>query len=224
MEVINDFDDISSYIQNKKENENIVIFFYKFFVNYQSESERERDHIRVNIEYHQNNIDRILLDLNKNCQVYLIKYLIYKKLNRELPIGEMSLILQSLGLTIVDEVNRDKKKGSRKINFNEIEAGEENINYEAKNKISNNNLKNMVKISTIKELKENLTIEEVICYWTNSTSSLYSTNNKDSGNSNRINLSTEIPNVLNLLLIRKGNKKCSIGLDFSFTLMKELKS
>jgi hypothetical protein len=127
--------------------------------------------IKVNLEYHQNNIDNLIYELTTSCQIYMLKYLINKKL-KELPINEQNI-------TILGISDPDKPFDS--------------------NRSDNSEIKN----STPIEIKDRMTIDDII---------------KLLNDKNNINYK-----CLHLFLARKGEIKCTIGIDFSFALLKNLK-
>lgn len=148
-QIINDEDNLNLYLDSNKKNAHL---FYKIC----------SSTIKINIEFYQMNIDKIIIEVSTSCSVYMIKYIINKKLKDKLQISEQELYQIS---------ESDLSEESR---FNKL-------------------LENKLIICDILFLNEN---------------NYYS--------------KTEKLKEFKMLLMRKNQGKCSIGLDFSFTLMKNI--
>jgi hypothetical protein len=215
---VKDNEDISNFIFIKNGNAIFAVFYFKI-----EKTESPNDLIKVCVDFYQNNIDKIVYEIAPNCSVYMLKYMINKKLKNTFPIAEQSLVFSSIGNTssLLNDSIMSKRRFSTGSNAN---------NAPLYNNISNNSTlftsHSHMKInngSMLKDLKDDLSVKEILDKVTGNVNM-----NTTSLNSNNMNNSVIIGNIyqntlLNLLLIRKGTKKCSIGLDFSFTFMRNMR-
>lgn len=220
---VRDNEEISNFIFIKNGNAIFAVFYFKI-----EKADSPNDSIKVCVDFYQNNIDKIVYDISPSCSVYLLKYMLNKKLKNTFPIAEQTLVFSSIGNTsnFLNDSIMSKRRFSTGSNANNAN------NYQLYNNNNNSNNSTLftshshMKInngSMLKDLKDDLSIKEILDKVTGNV-------NSTSLNSNNLNNSVVIGTgniyqntILNLLLIRKGNKKCSIGLDFSFTFMRNMR-
>jgi hypothetical protein len=145
---IKDSQDLKNYLGTFSAGSNFLVFYYKLGIKT----------IVVEVDYFQNNIDKIIFELNLECSIYMLKNLIVKKLQmEETSVSEFLIYFSNSG-----EV-RGQNKSS--------------------------------------DLSEDLSLRDIL----------------------RLNGLNENLKLMNLLLIRKGRKRYSVGLDLSFTFMRNLR-
>lgn len=139
--------------------------------------------VKIVIEYFLSNIDKILLEVSINCSVFIVKYLLRKKLL--IPENEQNLL----------DLNSQKPFKNDDIIGNLIGSSDNSIrlnNSQFNYPTSAVNKDDSLNASAISEIKEN-------------------------------NFQKNFAKILKIQLIRKGERKCSIGIDFSFNILKDIK-
>jgi len=139
--------------------------------------------VKIVIEYFLTNIDKILIEVSTNCSIFVIKYLLRKK-----------LLIPELEQNLIDLNTQKSFKNDDIIgnligpSENTLRLNNSQINYPSKTVIKDDSLN----ASAISELKDN--------------------------NKKKI-----FERIFKIQLIRKGERKCSIGIDFTFNILKDIK-
>lgn len=143
---------------------------------------------KIMIEYFLTNIDKILIEVSINCSIFILKFLLRKKLF--IPESEQNLIDLN-----TQKAYKNDELIANIINPNDsIRLNNSQINFSTAGKNDDNSFMN------ISHSDINTHNASVI-------------NNKHS-------LSGK---MIRIQLIRKGRRRCSIGIDFSFNLLKNIK-
>lgn len=137
---------------------------------------------KIIIEYFLTNIDKILLEASVNCSIFILKYMLNKKLS--IPEHEQNLI----------DLNTQKPYKNDEIIANIINPNDNSIRLNH----------SQINFSTAAKNDEN---------------SILNASHFDSTTQN--NFQSE--KFLRIQLIRKGRRRCSIGIDFSFNILKDIK-
>lgn len=154
--------------------------------------------VKIVIEFFLTNIDKILMEVSANCSVYILKYLLRKKLL--IPESEQNLI----------DMETHKPFKNDDIISNVIGSGNAADNNNGTMRVNNSQMNYQ---STAQNKAENLNGSEM------------NNNNINNNNENRNEFYNKNFNstILKIQFIRKGNRRCSIGIDFSFNILKDIK-
>jgi len=138
--------------------------------------------IKIIIEYYLANIDKILIEVSMNCSIYILKYILRKKLL--IPENEQNLI----------DLNTQKLFKNDDLIGNLI-----------------NPIDNTVRLNN----------SQINC----PSSAITKDENLNTLNASVTDTYTKLSPIkfLKIQLIRKGKRRCSIGIDFSFNILKDIK-
>jgi hypothetical protein len=143
--------------------------------------------VKIVIEYFLTNIDKIFIEVSSNCSIFVIKYLLRKKLL--IPELEQNLIDLNTQKTYKNDDIIGNLIG---LSENTVRLNKSQINHLSTTVIKDDSLNASLNASAISELKDN--------------------NNKKN-----------FEKIFKIQLIRKGDRKCSIGIDFTFNILKDIK-
>ena len=215
---INDNEKLDQYLLEPENNPAAQKIFYYSISNANSK-------INLNIEYHLNNISTISLELNSNCSIYLLKYLIFKNIEGNIPITEQTLkILGITQNTSNEPISRTESKIIDPI-YNTNRSLADNDKEKGSTSSKSRNL-NFYNTYLEKEFNDHKTLSDIIknfvqCENPSLSKSELPTIDTTQENSRRNNI--EQGYLINLLLFRKSGKKITMGIDFSFNILKNLK-
>ena len=210
-EVINDHlksDDMNSAMYQNTTN----IFYYSI---------SKISKINVNIEYYQHNISTINLELNLDSSIYFLKYILKRNSDINIPINEQTLKLLSISQNIL-EGNLNESRSRMVSNPNDISLtshhsliGKDNRDSSLiPNKIHNNPINNYISTPLERDIRDDETLLCIIKSFNSLNSEKFSQKLTQSQNFENYSI--------NFLLIQKTPKKFSIGLDLSFTILRDL--
>ena len=178
-----------------------------------------KDKIKIIVELYSKSIDHISLTISKMCSILILKYLILLKLKEIEKTKKISNLIDKNGEPINNNSSIDY---SNIITMNEIEK-------ELKiygNGIVNNNFNDYIsKKETNRNFNNNMQILEIYSYYINNmeTSIIDNKSNNISRNISNISISISKDDlndgILSFIMMEKKENKCSLGLDFRFTIL-----
>lgn len=185
---------------NQNENNNIsnstIIYYYI-----------HNEKIKILVELYSKSIDHISLNISKMCSLLMLKYIIMVKLkeiekakNINFLMGKTSELKKNDSITIDDLEKKIKIYG---------------------NGIINNNCKEYIsKKETNRNFNNSTLIYEIYSYYINNMDTpLLIDNNKTQIEDISINKEDLNDGILSFIIMEQKEKKCSLGLDFRFTIL-----
>jgi len=190
---------------NKNEKNNPLIIYYSI----------NKAKIKILIELYSKSIDRITLIISKTCSLLMLKYIMILKLKNIEKAKDMTNIINNISESINNNLSNNY---TNKITINEIEKMKIYGNG-----IANNNFNQyLFKNQTNRNFNNSSIISEIYNYYiTNLNSSIIKDNNSNIIMNDNISISKGDLNdgILSFIMMEQKNNKCSLGLDFRFTIL-----
>ena len=187
---------------NQKDNNNIsnsTTIYYNI----------NKEKIKILVELYSKSVDHISLNISKMCSLLMLKYIIMAKLKEIEKVKNINYIMDK---------NFDRENYTiNKITINDLEK---KIKIYG-NGIVNNNFKEYIsKKETNRTFNNSSLLYEIYSYYINNMDTpILVDNNKTQIEDISINKEDLNDGVLSFIMMEQKEKKCSLGLDFRFTIL-----
>ena len=201
--VINSITDIN---KNEKNNiSNSTVIYYSI----------NMEKIKILVELYSKSIDHISLNISKTCSLLMLKYILLLKL-KEIGINkDITNLINNNDEPINNNLSYNFKS---KITINEIEK----IKIFGNGIVNNNFNQYISKKQTNRNFNNSSIISEIYDYYINNlNSSIIKEDNSNNIMNDNISIYKDDLNdgILSFIMMEQKNNKCSLGLDFRFTIL-----